>query len=304
MIRIGRAFGQALKGLSTEKDRLATYQHAPTDVVCAVPAKSGTTWVMHIAHQLRMRGAEPDFEDQMDVMPWIEGGPALALQDDVNLQQPGEPRIFKSHFTWKQLEDSTLPTSLKVIYCFRDLKDVLKSVASFLPPIVHLEVPEWVLPNALSAIGEIDSQLNSLCDFWEQRHNDRVCFLFYDDLKERHLECVQRIQRFMQIEGGDSLAEKVVEQSTHAYMSRPDMWSKFSDFKIAYAIDRRRGITRTMPLTGKVRKSGGKSGEGEACSKEVKSWLDWRWECVVYRRTGFADLKAMRKAWAEECKKN
>ena len=36
----------------------------PSDVVMATVAKNGTTWVLHICHQLRMRGVEPDFEAQ------------------------------------------------------------------------------------------------------------------------------------------------------------------------------------------------------------------------------------------------
>ena len=30
------------------------------------PSKCGTTWLLHIAQQLRMNGAEPDFEDQYE----------------------------------------------------------------------------------------------------------------------------------------------------------------------------------------------------------------------------------------------
>ena len=44
----------------------------PSDVIIAVPGKSGTTCVSHICHQLRMRGAEPDFDDQDKVVVWME----------------------------------------------------------------------------------------------------------------------------------------------------------------------------------------------------------------------------------------
>jgi hypothetical protein len=36
-----------------------------TDVIVAVPGKSGTTWLQHMCHQLRMRGAPPTFESQV-----------------------------------------------------------------------------------------------------------------------------------------------------------------------------------------------------------------------------------------------
>jgi hypothetical protein len=38
-----------------------------TDIIAAIPEKSGTTWLQHMAHQLRAKGAEPDFECQNDV---------------------------------------------------------------------------------------------------------------------------------------------------------------------------------------------------------------------------------------------
>eukprot|EP01050_Picozoa_sp_SAG11_P018574 SAG11_NODE_2828_length_2935_cov_3.086389_3_plen_354_part_00 len=91
----------------------------PTDVVIAVPAKSGTTWLMHMAHQLRMEGAEPRFGDQMEVMPWIPPGPADALDQDLNGPQGGLCRVFKSHAPYRQLQYEPAP---KLVYCYRDLK--------------------------------------------------------------------------------------------------------------------------------------------------------------------------------------
>jgi hypothetical protein len=38
-----------------------------TDIIIATPEKSGTTWLQHMAHQLRAKGAEPDFQCQNDV---------------------------------------------------------------------------------------------------------------------------------------------------------------------------------------------------------------------------------------------
>ena len=50
------------------------YRPRPTDVVVATFPKNGTTWVLHICHQLRMRGAEPDFADQEDVLSLLPLG--------------------------------------------------------------------------------------------------------------------------------------------------------------------------------------------------------------------------------------
>mmetsp|Transcript_34357 Transcript_34357/g.51231 ORF Transcript_34357/g.51231 Transcript_34357/m.51231 type:complete len:86 (-) Transcript_34357:15-272(-) len=66
-------------------------------------------------------------------------------------------------------------------------------------------------------------------------------------------------------------------------------------------MDRIRGYQRDVPLTGKVRKDGGRSGTGrETLPPAVREWIDWRWRCVVERRLGFKSLDDMRSAWASE----
>ena len=41
------------------------YTPRPSDVIISPPAKSGTTWLLHMAHQLRMKGADPTYDDQV-----------------------------------------------------------------------------------------------------------------------------------------------------------------------------------------------------------------------------------------------
>ena len=45
-----------------------SFKPNPDDVIVAVPPKSGTTWLLHICHQLRMSGAVPDFDDELTVI--------------------------------------------------------------------------------------------------------------------------------------------------------------------------------------------------------------------------------------------
>ena len=78
MITSFRALGERKKIYDEE---LGRYKPLKSDVICSIPAKSGTTFVMHICHCLRVLEnpnaslANLDFEDQMDVMPWLEGTP-------------------------------------------------------------------------------------------------------------------------------------------------------------------------------------------------------------------------------------
>jgi len=297
--KIFSKIGPALKGCKSQSEHISMYKPRASDVIVAVPAKSGTTWLMQIAHQLRMKGVEHDYDDQMDVMPWLEGGAASVLEQDIDMEQVAHPRVFKSHLEWTTLSKAPFDSS-KLVYCFRDIKDQLISIWKFLPPIAHAEISCWALTTSSVLIGGVDKGLNNLCDFWHHRHDARVCFFFFDDLKERHEDCVRRVQRFMELGTDKTLTQKVVSQSTHQYMSRPDQAHKFNDHKIVYSIDRKLGVARTMPLTGKVRTDGGKSGTGDALPQAIRDWVDWRWTCIVQPRTGFVDLASMRRAWLAE----
>jgi len=59
-------------------------------VIIATYPKTGATWLQQIVHGLRSGGAI-DFEEIGDVVPWI------GMAHDLNDDQGGAPRAFKSH---------------------------------------------------------------------------------------------------------------------------------------------------------------------------------------------------------------
>ncbi|CAE7739672.1 SULT4A1, partial [Symbiodinium sp. CCMP2592] len=271
----------------------------PQDVVVAVPPKSGTTLLLQVTHQLRRGGVwlDDEFEDQTDIIPQLEGGPASLLpQNDINKDQVASPRLFKSHLRFR-----SCPEDVKRIYCFRDIKDVLVSDWAFTASILESDVPLDSYAFMRVVPGGVDRALKDLCDWWEHRHDPQVCLLFFDDLLEDRFECVRRLQRFLDLEEDPGLASTVAAQSSHEFMSRPENHSKFDDHKIVQEIDRLRGLRRSRPLTGKVRHGGGRSGQGAVLLPDsVQSWIDWRWKCIVQHRLGFANPAEMRAVWARE----
>lgn len=282
----------------TAEELKKQWQPRADDVVVAVPAKSGTTMLLQAAHQLRVAGAwghDDDFEDQMDVIPMLEGGPASLLPSNcINQEQLAQPRIYKSHLKCRAFEN----IKVKRIYCFRSLKDVLVSDWNFTASILESEVPLETFAVMRILPGGIDRALNDLCDWWEHRHDPGVCLFFFDDVLEDRLATVERLQEFMELKRDKDIAKVVAEQCSHSFMS--ENHSKFDDHKIIEALDRFTGINRTSTLVGKVRKGGGKSGEGAVLPLPVKLWIDWRWEHIVRRRLGFGTLEEMRAVWAPE----
>ena len=87
--------------------------------------------------------------------------------------------------------------------------------------------------------------------------------IFFDDLKEDHAGNVRRIATFMGIDLDEDAIARVIHTTSRAEMSRQA--SKFDTHKIALKMSKMIG-EEPVPeseFVGRVRKDGGKSGEGK-----------------------------------------
>ena len=99
----------------------------PDDIVIAIPPKNGTTWMIHICHQIRMHGAEPDFDEQSQVFTWPRmEAPKRVLGVDPAARPQPKPLIFNTHLFYP-----SVPLGGRKIYCFRDQKDATISAYHF-----------------------------------------------------------------------------------------------------------------------------------------------------------------------------
>ena len=229
----------------------------PDDVIVAVPPKSGTTWILHICHQIRMKGREPDFDDQADVITFLEGTQNMLGMDPADKPQPANPRIFATHLPY-----SSVPLGGRQLYLFRDQKGVTVSVYHFMDLMLSLKGRVSLQIFASVWLHLIEGQLKDLLMWWEHRHDDDVLLLFFDDLKEDHAGCVRRIAKHINVEHDEETILRVVHSTIHAEMSKHH--SKFQTRKHAISIAKR--IGETVPETencSRVRKSGGKSRDGK-----------------------------------------
>lgn len=125
------------------------------DVVVATAAKSGTTWMLYCAHQIRVKGSEEfNFTDVSYSTPWpdfvhkpgMSWAEQKALFDTVTLPEEGNRplkdfydnpafpfRVFKSHFTPKE-SGGFLPVkefpNVKFLAMTRTGMDVVASMVS------------------------------------------------------------------------------------------------------------------------------------------------------------------------------
>ena len=302
-----------------------TLKPTATDVLIAPQSKSGTTWLLHIAHQLRMRASEPTFSDQLDVAPWIPPGPAELVEPHsggltLNSPQDGQildsggntiqlhpPRIYKTHRNFKSLQFQ--PVQPKLVYCFRDLKDVYISRYKFVTSEMgmdgsvksddFLSLTDWEENFMNPAV--IREELENLRDWWEHRNQTNVMVLFYEDLVEEYRSgissSVVRMAKFMGLNDVDAhVIQRVFKQTSHREMSSPEHFFRFDNHLVGNAKDRILGLPVNRSRVGKVRKDGGSFGSGASLlSTHTSGVIDRIWRQVIAKRLGFRNLDEMRQ---------
>ena len=294
MQELKRRMGVAMtEMMSLEKP---SFKPKPDDVIVVLPPKNGTTWMTHICHQIRMKGQEPDFENQMDVIGMLEMSEKILGAAADARPQPATPRIFASHLPYP-----LVPEGGKRIFSFRNQKDAVVSAYHFFDSMLALKGRVALPIFARAYLQQVEKHMQDLVMWWEHRHDDNILLLFFDELKEDHPGCVRQIAKFMDVELAESDVARVVHTTSHAEMSR--LASIFDTRKIVLMMTEKIGEAPSPQgeFVGRVRKDGGKSGEGkQKLPVEVQQCIDQMWQEIVTSKLGFKDLTEMREAWKKE----
>jgi len=263
------------------------FRPRPSDLIISTYPKSGTTWLQQIAHGLRTRGSM-DFEEIAQVSPWIEM--ASDLDWDLDAEQPGDTRLFKAHLSWDDV-----PKGGRYICAFRNPLDVVVSYYRFFegwwfePGSIDLDdMTRALFINAPEAFG----YWHHLISWWEQRENENVLLICYEDMLGDLTATVRTVANFMGIVLDGELLDIVVTQSSKAFMLANT--SKFDEHLIQAHFERQGGAPMGHN-TSKVT-DGTQGRERYEMSQPVKEELDGIWKRTVGERLGFEDYEAFRTA--------
>ena len=294
MQELKRRMGLVMSQMMSSKN--VSFKPNPDDVILSVPPKNGTTWLLHICHQIRMKGQEPDFEDQMEVISLIELSENVFGVDPAKQKQPAYPRIYGTHHLYP-----VVPEGGKRIFSFRNQSDAVVSAYYFFSSSLSLKGRVSLAIFAPFYVQHIKMHIEDLLTWWEHRNDKDTLLLFFDDLKEDHEGCVRRIAKHIGVDLTEDEIARVVHTTTHTEMSRHA--SKFNTQKVTAMMSKAIG-EEPLPegeMVGRVRKDGGKSGQGkEQLSPEILQQIDQMWQELVTSKLGFKDLNEMRKAWKKE----
>jgi hypothetical protein len=203
------------------------YEPTTHDVFVSTFSKSGTNWMMQIAHQIAFRG-DGEYAHIHDVICWPDMGPkrskriAIPLNDErVQQVSPTGLRVIKTHLSANYVPYSDKARYLVVI---RDPKEVFVSSYFFaggaagpLMPKPDVWFDLFLTDNFPMDFG--NTWAEHTASYWALKDKPNVLVLLFRDMKKDLPGAIRKVADVMGVHLSDAELNAVLEKSTFAYMS-------------------------------------------------------------------------------------
>jgi hypothetical protein len=211
------------------KDRwpevFAGYEPTEHDVIVSTFAKSGTNWMMQIAHQVAFRG-EGEYQNIHDVVSWPDMNkmrrPVSPPLSDTNVWRasPTGLRVIKTHLATRYV-----PWSEKARYAVvvRDPKEIFVSSYFFAGSVAGALMPSTDIWFELFITGKFPldfgaSWAEHTAGYWELRNKPNVLVMLFRDMKQDREGAVRRVADLLGVDLTPDEMARVVEKSSFDYM--------------------------------------------------------------------------------------
>jgi hypothetical protein len=213
------------------KNPFLRYTPGPQDVFVMTFAKSGTNWMMQIAHQLIYHG-KGEYNHLHEVVPWPDTTImpffmkkyAIPIEEATHWERsPERKRVIKTHYNWDLLPHSDQARYIAVI---RDPKDIFVSNYLFVRDGVYgtamPSVDTWfdLFLSPHFPLG--GSWAVNAAGYWAERHRPNVLVVSFKSMKADLRGTVVKVADFLGIRASDSLIDEVCRLSSFEYMKQND----------------------------------------------------------------------------------
>lgn len=184
-------------------------------ILCSYP-KSGCHWLWEMIRMLLAKSTDVEhFEKEKCMMEFAS--------HDV-LSAVSSPRVLNTHFLFEQLPPPAQSGQHKLVFVYRNPKDVAVSFYNH-----HFKFPEYEYKGSFS--DYLHLFYNGHLDFgsffaymrdWEAVISSNpqlpILILSYEDMQESPLENAQRMAHFLEVELDDALMKSIVEKCSFSNM--------------------------------------------------------------------------------------
>jgi len=223
------------------------------DVVISVPAKSGTTWMMNIVHQLRT-GGDPSFRDVYEEVPWLELVERPGQTPDERLARwrslpTTRRRGFKTHAA-PPVVPYVAPGSgspdVRYVVVLRNPEEAIVSLKPFIEQHTQAFFDLWQFPRDVlmrpsfaafydeiaEPMGFADMLFGFVAAWWPLRHAPNVRIVHFADLKRDHERSIRAIADFLGFAPTPAQWPVILECCSFAWMKQHEQ-----KFELAHALD-------------------------------------------------------------------
>uniref|UniRef100_A0AAQ4RQK4 Sulfotransferase n=1 Tax=Gasterosteus aculeatus aculeatus TaxID=481459 RepID=A0AAQ4RQK4_GASAC len=199
-------------------DALHHFETRPTDIFLVTYPKSGTAWMQQILVQIMDAahlGWAEDATNRTHV-PWLEERSV----DNPSRERP-DPRIFGSHLPPDMLPRGVKANRIKVVYVWRNPKDILVSLYHFSHVWVLLETPqsfEGFFQQFLDGDVYMGSWFDHIQDYHKAQDQLNIHFVQYESMLKDLRGEVVKLCAFLEKDLTDEAVDRVVEASTFKSM--------------------------------------------------------------------------------------
>jgi hypothetical protein len=203
------------------------YEPTAHDVFVSTFSKSGTNWMMQIAHQIAFRGAG-EYAHIHDVICWPDMGAKRSKRiaiplDDKQVQQasPTGLRVIKTHLSVHYVPYSDKARYLVVI---RDPKEIFVSSYFFAGGAAGPLMPKPQVWFDLFLTDKFPMNFGNTwaehtASYWALKDKPNVCVLLFRDMKKDLPGAIRKVADVLGVQLTEAEMNAVAKKSTFSYMS-------------------------------------------------------------------------------------
>lgn len=272
---------------SFPNERFRPYEPRDGDVFISCWAKSGTTMMQQMFHQLRMGVAtgagDMAFDDISAMTPWEDTARLVDL--DMSADQRAAPRGFKSHRDYDRL-----PSGMRYVVNLRDPRDTFVSFHRFFDGW-HFEagaVPlEGFFPIWMGGGPGGCDYATHLLSWYARRDEPDTLLATYRWAAANRPAMIRRLAAFLGFELTDEVAAMVEDYTSREFMHAHK--DRFDDRLVCAALEAKIGV----PANSDSAKIQAKGSDGRILPPSIAEKIDAMWAERIAPVTGHADFESL-----------